>query len=89
MLYVLNWLMTSPRKYSCLKMADYEDIIDHLRSVLNDLHYETGQCADCRGVYHASEIKWSSCEECDESLCEICVDGRIEAICAKCTERNT
>ena len=67
-----------------MKMAPSE-IVDHLRSILSDINYETGSCDRCGWVEYYGDMK--KCVHCDEfTLCAKCQKSFITKyfICDEC-----
>ncbi len=64
---------------SGIEARDCESIVDHMRSILDNLHYPTSVCDSCDWVAHID--KFSKCQRCKATLCrDDCITGH-EDVC--------
>lgn len=66
--------------------TDPADIIESLRNILSNLHYDTKQCELCDYVAHVDEM--FTCADCNISICQHCIDLKVSPdtliVCSEC-----
>jgi hypothetical protein len=84
----------SARRVAVSEECDYEELCEHLREILGNLHCSTHKCCACGWIGHV-ENDWGACADCGRRLCGTCVgealagpqtgtDDGQEVVCEGC-----